>query len=55
MGWDDRCLVNELIGKSLTDIRKIDNDEIFFVVDDGTEYELNQDISGFLVYLTYNY
>ena len=24
-------------------------------VDDGTEYELNQNISGFLVYLSYNY
>jgi len=28
---------------------------LYAKVDDGTEYEVNQDISGFLVYLSYNY
>jgi len=43
MGYDDRCEVAELIGKTLTKIEKIDNDgddEILFFCESGEKYRM---------------
>jgi hypothetical protein len=40
MGWDDRCEVSELIGKTLTEVRNISDEEIRFVTVEGGEYRM---------------
>lgn len=40
MGWNDRCEITELIGKTLTDVHRTGDDEIRFVAFDGSEYRM---------------
>jgi hypothetical protein len=46
MGWNERCDVKELVGKTLKDVyRDGEDDAIFFLTDDGVGYVMqhNQD------------
>ena len=42
MGWNDRCEISELIGKTLVSVNNT-HDEIFFKCEDGTEYKMFHD------------
>lgn len=40
MGYNDRCEVSVLIGKTLTGIDNENGDELIFTCDDGTKYRM---------------
>jgi hypothetical protein len=40
MGYDDRCNVSELLGKTLTACEQNGNDEILFSCSDGSKYKM---------------
>ena len=47
MGWNDRCEIKELLGKTLAGIKKGagggDDDEIVFTCTDGAKYKMYHD------------
>jgi len=45
MSWRDRCEVTELIGKTLTGIENVENEELIFTCATGEKYKMyhNQD------------
>ncbi|HEY5561967.1 MAG TPA: hypothetical protein VIK72_09490 [Clostridiaceae bacterium] len=40
MGWNERANVEDLLGKTLTKIDNIDNDELLFHTSDGLTYKM---------------
>jgi hypothetical protein len=40
MGYCDRCNVSVLVGKTLTEVRMVDGDEIYFTTSDGGTYKM---------------
>ena len=40
MSYNDRCNVSELLGKTLTSVRKVDSEEIYFEATDGSQYKM---------------
>ena len=47
MGWNDRCEFETLLGKTLSDVKKVseddEGDEILFTCSDGTKYRMFHD------------
>lgn len=43
MGYNDRCGVSELLGKTLTECEQIGNDKIIFTCSDGSQYKMFHD------------
>lgn len=41
MGWNDTRTFSELVGKTLSRVQKIDNEEIIFTTDSGDRYKMH--------------
>lgn len=40
MDWENHCAFSELLGKTLTDVYNVDDEEVFFHTSDGERYKL---------------